>query len=128
MKTFWLKDKAEGRAMVRSETLEIIVSIFKACKEVILAGSGGVVAYLYDYTRLSKSNSEHRWSNKAMAINTVLGAFVGYVVGSLIPIDVTHRDAIIAFSGVSAFTIIGIIESRFAVWLIERVTGKKYDE
>ena len=114
--------------MIRNETLEIAINIFKACKEVLLAGTGGVVAYLYDYARMSKVNAAHRWSNKAMTINTIIGAFVGYVVGSLIPIDVTYRDAIIAFSGVSAFTIIGIIESRFAVWLIEKATGGKVNE
>ena len=114
--------------MVRNETVELVLNILKAGKEIILAGTGGVVAYLYDYTRISRTNNEHRWSNKALFINTILGAFVGYVVGSLIPIDVTYRDAIIAFSGVSAFTIIGIIESRFAVWIIERLTGKKVDE
>ena len=114
--------------MVRNETLELTINILKACKEILLAGTGGVVAYLYDYTRISKIDSEHRWSNKSMVINMVLGAFVGYTIGSLIPIDVIYRDAIIAFSGVSAFTIVGIIESRFAVWLIERLTGKKTDE
>ena len=110
--------------MVRSETLDIIVSVFKASKEILLAGSGGIVAYLYDYTRISKEDDTYRWSNKAMVINMVLGAFVGYVVGSLIPMDVGYRDAIIAFSGVSAFTIIGIVESRFAQFIIERLTGK----
>lgn len=114
--------------MVRSETLDISISVFKACKEVLLAGSGGVVAYLYDYTKLSKANENYKWSNKALIINSLLGAFVGYTIGSLIPLDVTYRDAIIAFSGVSAFTIVGMIESRFAVWMIERVTGRKYDE
>ena len=113
--------------MSSNDNVDIVLSVLKACKEVLLAGTGGVVAYLYDYTRISKTNVEHRWSNKALVINTVLGAFVGYVVGSLIPIDVTYRDAIIAFSGVSAFTIIGVIESRFAVWLIERITGKKVE-
>ena len=114
--------------MVRNETIELIINVAKAGKEIILAGTGGVVAYLYDYTRVSRTNDEHKWSNKALFINTILGAFVGYVIGSLIPIDVTYRDAIIAFSGVSAFTIIGIVESRFAVYIIERLTGKKLDE
>lgn len=123
-----MKKATEGFVMVRSETLDVIISVFKACKEVLLAGSGGVVAYLYDYTKLSKANENYKWSNKALIINSLLGAFVGYTIGSLIPLDVTYRDAIIAFSGVSAFTIVGMIESRFAVWMIERVTGRKYDE
>lgn len=114
--------------MAQNETIDVIINVAKAGKEIILAGSGGVVAYLYDYTRSTKANETHKWSNKALVINTILGMFVGYVVGSLIPFNVTYRDAIIAFSGVSAFTIIGIVESRFAVWIIERLTGKKYDE
>ena len=114
--------------MVRNETIELIINVAKAGKEIILAGTGGVVAYLYDYTRMSKADETYRWSNKALVINTILGAFVGYVIGSLIPLEVNYRDAIIAFSGVSAFTIIGIVESRFAVYIIERLTGKKLDE
>ena len=114
--------------MVRNETIELVLNLAKAGKEIILAGTGGVVAYLYDYTRMSKVNDAHKWSNKALFINTILGAFVGYTVGSVIPMDVTYRDAIIAFSGVSAFTIIGVVESRFAVFIIERLTGKKLDE
>jgi len=114
--------------MVRNDTIDLIVNIAKAGKEILLAGSGGVVAYLYDYTRMSKVNEEHRWSNKALVINTILGAFVGYVIGSLIPLEVYYRDAIIAFSGVSAFTILGIVESRFATMIIEKLTGKKLDE
>ena len=114
--------------MVRNETVELVLNIVKAGKEIILAGTGGVVAYLYDYTRIVKTNDMHKWSNKALFINTIIGAFVGYVVGSLVPMEVTYRDAIIAFSGVSAFTIIGIVESRFAVFIIERLTGKKFDD
>ena len=114
--------------MVRNEKIELVLNLAKAGKEIILAGTGGVVAYLYDYTRMSKANEEHKWSNKALFINTILGAFVGYTVGSVIPMDVTYRDAIIAFSGVSAFTIIGIVESRFAIFIIERLTGKKFDD
>ena len=114
--------------MVRNETIELIINVAKAGKEIILAGTGGVVAYLYDYTKTSKINELHKWSNKALFINTIIGAFVGYVVGSLVPMEVTYRDAIIAFSGVSAFTIIGIVESRFAIFIIERLTGKKFDD
>ena len=114
--------------MIHNETVELIFSIAKAFKEILLAGAGGIVAYLYDYARMSKANEAHRWSNKAFAINTFLGAFVGYVIGSVIPLDVGFRDAIIAFSGVSAFTILGIVESRFATLIIEKLTGRKIDE
>lgn len=114
--------------MIHNETVEIIFNVTRALKEIILAGAGGVVAYLYDYSRISKVNAEHKWSNKALAINTVLGVFVGYVIGSLIPLDVSFRDAVIAFSGVSAVTILGIVESRFATLIIEKLTGKKLDE
>ena len=126
MITLWQNSKDSD--MIRNETIDILMNIAKASKEVLLAGTGGIVAYLYDYTRLSKADAAYRWSNKALIINMILGAFVGYVVGSLIPLTVGYRDAIVALSGVSAFTIIGIIESRFAAYLIERLTGKRMDD
>ena len=53
-----------------------------------------------------------------------LGAFVGYVIGTLLPIETTGRDEIIALSGVTSYNILLLAESRVAVWVFERVTGK----
>ena len=38
--------------------------------------------------------------------------------------ETTGRDAIIALSGVTSYNILLLAESRFAVWIFERVTGK----
>lgn len=112
---------------MQNEYIEIATSLFKATKEVLLAGAGGVVAYMYDYTRLSKDNPDYKWSSKSMIINMCIGSFVGYTVGSFIPIDFAYRDGMIGFSGVSAYTIIGLIESKFAAMLIEKITGTRMD-
>ena len=109
--------------MIQNEYVEAVTGLIKAAKEILFAGAGGVVAYMYDYTRLSKENSDYKWSNKAMLINMFIGSFVGYTIGSFIPIDYAYRDGIIGFSGVSAYTIIAIVESRFATWIVDKVTG-----
>jgi len=109
--------------VIQSDYIELVTNLFKAMKEILFAGAGGVVAYMYDYTRMSKENSEYKWSNKAMLINMFIGSFVGYTIGSFIPVDYAYRDGIIGFSGVSAYTIIGIVESRFATWIVGKMTG-----
>ena len=117
--------------MIHNDYVDAIITICKAMKEILFAGAGGIVAYMYDYTQISKNNNEYKWSYRAMFINMFVGSFVGYTIGSFIPIEYAYRDGIIGFSGVSAYTIIGIIESRFASWIIGKVTGvpvEKYDK
>lgn len=109
--------------MIQNEYIDAVIGLAKAAKEILFAGAGGIVAYMYDYTRLSKENSEYKWSYKAMFINMFIGSFVGYTIGSFIPLEYVYRDGIIGFSGVSAYTIIGIVESRFATWIVDKVTG-----
>ena len=111
--------------MVQNEHLEIFLSIVKAAKEIILSGAGGIVAYMYSFLRQSKDDSSYAWSNRTLLINMCIGSFVGYTIGSFIPLDYAYRDGLIGFSGVSAYTIIGLIESRFAVWMVEKITGTK---
>ena len=103
---------------------ELIVKILVALKDVLLGGLGGVAAYMFDYSRQKKQLEEVRWSNSAMFINLFLGAFVAYSFGTAIPEDVSGRDGIIGFIGVSSYAIMGIIESRFARIIIERILGK----
>ena len=112
-----------GEIVTDNYYIDIVITVCKAMKEIIFAGAGGIVAYMYDYTQISKTNSEYKWSYRAMFINMFVGSFVGYTIGSFIPVDYAYRDGIIGFSGVSAYTIIGIIESRFASWIIGKVTG-----
>ena len=94
-------------------------------KDILLGLVGGLISYLFDYSKAKKNgNEEFIFRVSGMVINMALGAFVGYVIGTLLPIETTGRDAIIALSGVTSYNILLLAESRFAVWIFERVTGK----
>ena len=94
-------------------------------KDILLGLVGGLISYLFDYSKAKRNgNEEFIFRVSGMVINMSLGAFVGYVIGTLLPIETTGRDAIIALSGVTSYNILLLAESRFAVWIFERVTGK----
>ena len=102
--------------------LWVIILMFK---DIFLGLVGGLISYLFDYSKAKKNgNEEFIFRVSGMVINMALGAFVGYVIGTLLPIETTGRDAIIALSGVTSYNILLLAESRFAVWIFERVTGK----
>lgn len=94
-------------------------------KDILLGLVGGLISYLFDYSKAKKNgNEEFIFRVSGMVINMSLGAFVGYVIGTLLPIETTGRDAIIALSGVTSYNILLLAESRFAVWVFDKVTGK----
>ena len=100
----------------------VIILMFK---DIFLGLVGGLISYLFDYSKAKKNgNEEFIFRVSGMVINMSLGAFVGYVIGTLLPIETTGRDAIIALSGVTSYNILLLAESKFAVWIFERVTGK----
>lgn len=100
----------------------VIILMFK---DIFLGLVGGLISYLFDYSKAKRNgNEEFIFRVSGMIINMSLGAFVGYVIGTLLPIETTGRDAIIALSGVTSYNILLLAESRFAVWIFERVTGK----
>ena len=100
----------------------VIILMFK---DIFLGLVGGLISYLFDYSKAKRNgNEEFIFRVSGMVINMSLGAFVGYVIGTLLPIETTGRDAIIALSGVTSYNILLLAESRFAVWIFERVTDK----
>ena len=100
----------------------VIILMFK---DIFLGLVGGLISYLFDYSKAKKNgNEEFIFRVSGMVINMSLGAFVGYVIGTLLPIETTGRDAIIALSGVTSYNILLLAESRFAVWIFEKVIGK----
>ena len=91
-----------------------------ASKDVILGALGGVVAYLFDYSKASRCNTPFKFLLSSMIINMMLGAFVAYLTGSLFDSDFKYRDAMVGLSGVTAYNILLLAESKFAEALINR--------
>lgn len=95
-------------------------------KDIVLGMTGGMIAYLFDYSKARRTGDESfQFMVSSMLINMALGAFVAYTVGTMLPADISYRDAIIGFSGVTAYNILLLAESKFAEWLISKLTNKK---
>jgi hypothetical protein len=108
------------------ESQVMLIKILLSLKDVLLGFIGGAVAYLFDYIKARKDgNVEFKFMFTSMLINMMLGAFVAYSVGTFIPVDTTGRDAIIGFSGVTAYNILLLAESKFATWIMDKLTGTK---
>lgn len=103
--------------------MELATRIVVALKDVLLGGMGGIVAYMFDYSRQKKRMEDVQWSNSAMLINMVIGAFVAYSLAAFIPADTMGRDGLVGFIGVSSYAILGIVESRFARIVLDRFMG-----
>lgn len=100
-----------------------IIAIAGSIKDIILGIAGGMVAYLFDYSKaIRQGDTEFTFLISSMLINMCLGAFVAYTVGSTLPADTMFRDAIVGLSGVTAYNILLVAESKFAKWVIERIT------
>ena len=94
-------------------------------KDVVLGLVGGLIAYVFSYSKAERSGTEAMvFKVSSMIINMILGAFVGFVCGTLLPVDTVGRDAIVALSGVTSYNILLLVESRFANWVFEKFIAK----
>ena len=103
-----------------------ILIVLASTRDLILGMVGGMAAYLFDYSKAKRSgDKEFVFIFSSLLINIFLGAFVGYVIGTMFDTDMQYRDAIIAFSGVSAYNILLVAENKFAIAIVEKFLGKK---
>lgn len=92
-------------------------------RDIFLGAIGGSVACLLEYSKHKKNAKDGeivKFSFSLLFINIVLGVFVGYLVGTLLESKTYGRDVIVALSGVVAYNILILAESKFAVWLFDR--------
>lgn len=112
--------------MLNPDNLKGAIVILEMLRDVLLGAIGGFIAYLFDYQRAKKDgDTKFIFKFSSLTINMALGAFVAHLVGTLIPLDTFGRDAIIGLSGVTAYNILLLAESKFAAWLFEKLQGKK---
>jgi len=105
--------------------INVIYKILVAAKDVSLGLSGGAVAYMFDYMRARRAGDDFAFRLSSMIVLMLLGAFVAYLVGSVLDNGTYGRDAIIGLSGVTAYNIIGLAESKFAEWVLDKMTKGK---
>lgn len=103
----------------------ITITMFK---DVMLGVIGGAIAYLFDFSKARRNNNAFVFQISGMCINMAFGAFVAYMIGSLIPIDTAGRDAMVGVSGVTSYQILLIAESRLATVIINKFIGEDKSE
>ena len=100
-----------------------------------LGAIGGFIAYMFDYIKAVRAIDSgvevsfvFRWSS--LFILVIMGAFVAHLVGTVIGSETYARDIVIALSGMTAYNIIFLADSRFAEVIMNKFLGKvdKKDE
>jgi hypothetical protein len=112
--------------MINPNDAKGFLIIMETVRDIAIGAVSGIIAYLFDYQK-AKRNGDTKFVFRfsSLTINMAMGAFVAHMVGTLIPIDTFGRDAIIGLSGVTAYQILLLAESKFASWLFEKLQGKK---
>ncbi len=111
--------------MFSPDNITLFMKVLGMLKDVLLGATGGIMAYLLDYSKARrKGDTKFVFSFSSMLINMLLGAFVAYSVGTFLPPEFTGRDALIGFSGLTAYQILLLVESRFANIIFEKLSGK----
>ncbi len=116
---------AEGANMQNlnnNDLILLLTNLWSIFKDFLLGMLGGMIAYIYSYKKHTEAGNNVTFSIGNLIINMVLGSFVAYSIGTIIPLGVTGRDAIIGFSGVFAYNILNIAESKFAEWIVSKIT------
>lgn len=115
--------------MTANEIMLVLTKIWGAIQELVVGGTGGMIAYMVEYKRAKTVDDNHKWSKGTMCIHIFMGSFMAYVVGSFMPHDMTYRDGLIGLVGLTSYSVIGLIESRFSAWIVDVVMalfgGKK---
>ena len=98
----------------------LLQEIASSLKDATVGGIGGLVAYLYHYSKNKTADPTITMDIAAFAINGIVGAFMSYCFGGAIPTDLAYRDGIVGIIGVVGFGLMGLIESKFISFLCKR--------
>jgi hypothetical protein len=93
-------------------------------KDVFLGVIGGAISYLFDFSKARRNGTTFAFQLSSMFINMALGGFVAYLIGTILESDMQFRDAIIGISGVTSYQILLLAESKFAIWIFNKITGE----
>lgn len=123
----WLQKESYMNA---HEMYELLIKLSTALKEVLVGGTGGMIAYMVEYKRQKALIPEHKWSSGTMVIHIFIGSFIAYIAGTFMAADMTYRDGLIGLVGLTSYSLIGLLESNFTKWAIDvfmAMIGRKHD-
>ena len=103
-------------------TVEHLVSdIVKTFKDALLGGAGGLVVYLYHYAKSKEGDADIKLDWITFIINGVVGAFMAFALGDIIPDSLAYRDGLVGLIGVVGFGLMGAVESKFVEHILNKV-------
>ena len=123
----WLQKESY---MSAHEMYELLIKLSTALKEVLVGGTGGMIAYMVEYKRQKALIPEHKWSSGTMVIHIFIGSFIAYIAGTFMAADMTYRDGLMGLIGLTSYSLVGLLESNFTKWAIEvfmAMIGRKHD-
>lgn len=104
--------------MTAEEIFAIAIKIATALKEMLVGGTGGMIAYMVEYKRQKALVPEHKWSSGGMIIHIFIGSFIAYIAGTFMAADMTYRDGLIGLIGLTSYSLVGLLESNFTKWAV----------
>lgn len=110
--------------MLNPDNFKSFFFLIDLLRDILLGAVGGIASYLFDMKQARDKKEDIKFSLTTLSINVFLGCFVGYMVGTLLDASITGRDAIVSFSGFTAFGILVFIQSKFAEWLYDKIIKK----
>lgn len=106
-----------------TDLIVVAVNKIPLIKDVLLGMVGGATSYLVDWSNAKRTkDSDFIFRLGSLVVNTLMGATVGYAVGSILPEDTAGRNAIVLVSGVCSFTLLVLAQSQAAEVILDYVS------
>jgi len=125
-----MKYKKRGHSMPHNDpnNMNYLWATILLFKDLLLGVVGGAIAYLFDYSKADREGQAFAFQMSSLLVNMALGGFVAYLVGTLLANDINYRDAVVGLTGVTSYQILLIAESKFAIWVFDKLTGDSKDD
>ena len=106
--------------------------IFLHIKDIVIGIFGGLVAYFIKYKRdhdYAQASGEDlpNFELPIMVINMIIGAFIAYIAGDLMPLDLSGRDFYLGLISISSYSLAMTIESKGIALFLKRIFGSQAD-
>ncbi|TLP41024.1 hypothetical protein [Arcobacter arenosus] len=109
--------------MINPEDTSYLIKFLISLKDIFLGFIGGFIAYLFDYSKARRSGDDFAFKWTSLLINIILGGYVGFVIGGLIPNELWWRDAVISMCGVSSYKILEVAQARFGDIVLDKISN-----
>lgn len=112
--------------IISTDSINLMFQIIILFKDSLLGFIGGALMYLFIYQKnnykaeLKNEESRFKFRFSSLIISALLGSFIAYICGNIIPPDLKFRDSIIGLSGLLSYQIMALIESSAMKYILNR--------